>query len=79
MNKKTNAFSKNPYNDSGNDATISQEDAEDWVKNDDKEEMTRLTFYVPKSWHSKIKSQCAAKGINMTQAISPLLKDFFSL
>ena len=41
------------------------------------EEMKRLTFDVSKSLHRRIKSQCAAKGVKMTDALRALLEEHF--
>lgn len=41
------------------------------------EEMKRLTFDVSKSLHRRIKSQCAVKGVKMTDALRALLEKHF--
>lgn len=41
------------------------------------EEMKRLTFDIPASLHRRIKSQCAVKGVKMTEELRALLEKHF--
>lgn len=41
------------------------------------EEMKRLTFDISESLHRRIKSQCAAKGVKMTEELRALLEERF--
>lgn len=56
---------------------------DDWVENRKTEstakveEMKRLTFDVPESLHRRIKSQCAVKGVKMTDELRALLEKHF--
>lgn len=45
----------------------------------EKEPLQRMTFDIPKSWHTKIKVACAEKGVKMNEEILPLLKKHFSI
>lgn len=40
-------------------------------------EMKRLTFDIPESLHRRIKCQCAAKGVKMTDILRELLEKCF--
>ena len=78
MSTKTNVFSKNPRKE--NKPSIKKVD--DWVQNRGvkKTEATkRLTFDIPVSWHTQIKSECAQRGVKMVDEILPLLQKHFSL
>ncbi len=78
MNTKTNAFAKKPRNE--NEPSIKK--ADDWVQSRGvvKNESTkRLTFDIPISWHTQIKSECAQRGVKMVDEILPLLQKHFSL
>ena len=56
---------------------------DDWVENRKieapakAEEMKRLTFDVSESLHRRIKSQCAVKGVKMTDELRALLEKYF--
>ena len=41
------------------------------------EEMKRLTFDISESLHRRIKSQCAVKGVKMTDELRALLEKHF--
>jgi hypothetical protein len=41
------------------------------------EKMKRFTFDVPESLHRRIKSQCAAKGVDMADEMRRLLEERF--
>lgn len=41
------------------------------------EEMTRLTFDIPRRLHARIKSQCALNGKKMNQVLRELLEKEF--
>lgn len=78
MNVKTNAFAKKPRNEN----EPLEKKADDWVQNRGavKTEATkRLTFDIPVSWHTQIKSECAQRGVKMVDEILPLLQKHFSL
>ncbi len=56
--------------------------ADDWVESrqteaDNGEAMKRLTVDVPTSLHSRIKSQCALRGVKMADQIRELLEKHF--
>jgi hypothetical protein len=56
--------------------------ADDWVQSRqtedaNEEEMKRLTVDVPVSLHTRIKSQCALRGIKMADEIRDLLEKHF--
>ena len=56
-----------------------------WVKGSEvtsakeTEQTKRIVLDVPVSWHRKIKSICAERGVKMNTEILPLLKRHFSL
>jgi hypothetical protein len=55
---------------------------DDWVESRKTEtvkaeEMKRLTFDIPESLHRRIKSQCAGKGVKMTDELRGLLEEHF--
>lgn len=50
--------------------------ADDWV-NHRTEAMKRLTIDVPVSLHTRIKSQCALRGVKMADEIRELLEKHF--
>ena len=54
--------------------------AEAWVQHRDtalQEPMKRLTIDVPASLHARVKSQCALRGVKMTDEIRALLEKHF--
>ena len=50
--------------------------ADDWVNNRT-EATKRLTIDVPASLHGRIKSQCALRGVKMTDELRELLEQHF--
>ena len=57
---------------------------DDWVENRTteasakaEEAMKRLTFDISESLHRRIKSQCAVKGVKMTDELRALLEERF--
>lgn len=57
---------------------------DDWVENrkietpaKTAEAMKRLTFDISESLHRRIKSQCAVKGVKMTDELRALLEERF--
>lgn len=63
-------------------ATTIAPTADDWVQSRQTEEsngetMKRLTVDVPISLHTRIKSQCALRGVKMTDEIRDLLEKHF--
>jgi hypothetical protein len=57
-----------------------QSSPDEWVATGAKEsvELTRFTIDIPKTLHSRIKSQCALKGVKMRDEILALLENHFS-
>jgi hypothetical protein len=56
--------------------------ADDWVQSRQTEDingegMKRLTVDVPISLHTRIKSQCALRGVKMADEIRDLLEKYF--
>lgn len=57
--------------------------ADTWVENrktttaEELEAMKRLTFDIPETLHRRIKTQCASKGIKMTEELRILLEKHF--
>lgn len=56
--------------------------ADTWVENRktatiEEEAMKRLTFDIPETLHRRIKTQCASKGIKMTDELRVLLEKHF--
>lgn len=51
--------------------------ADEWVNNRDPEAMKRLTIDVPTSLHTRIKSQCALRGVKMADEVRALLENHF--
>jgi hypothetical protein len=56
--------------------------ADTWVENrktaaTEDEAMKRLTFDIPETLHRRIKTQCASKGIKMTDELRVLLEKHF--
>lgn len=63
-------------------ATAAPSTADDWVQSrqiedNDGETMKRLTVDVSTSLHSRIKSQCALRGVKMADEIRDLLEKYF--
>lgn len=62
-------------------APASPKQADAWVAGNDEyktEPMKRLTIDVPVSLHTRIKSQCALRQVNMADEIRALLEKHFS-
>ena len=70
MNKKV-TFGVKPDAARADEATK----ADDWVNN--REATKRLTIDVPASLHARIKSQCALRGVKMTDELRDLLEQHF--
>lgn len=49
----------------------------DWVNRRDAEAMKRLTIDVPARLHTRIKSQCAIRGVKMADEVRELLEKHF--
>ena len=77
MSKKLQ-FNK-PNKNKTSDEWIQEGSNKPIVKEEAKEQKQRLTFDIPKSWHTKIKIRCAEKGTKMTDEILPLLQKHFNL
>lgn len=63
-------------------APASPKQADAWVAGNDEpktEPMKRLTIDVPVSLHTRIKSQCALRQVNMADEIRALLEKHFPL
>ena len=52
--------------------------ADQWVVSRQAESMKRLTIDIPASLHSRIKSQCALRGVKMADELRNLLERHFS-
>ncbi|CDH45385.1 hypothetical protein [Candidatus Contendibacter odensensis] len=50
---------------------------DEWVKNRETENMKRLTIDIPFSLHTRIKSQCALRGVKMADQVRELLEKQF--
>jgi hypothetical protein len=50
---------------------------DEWVNIRDQDTMKRLTIDVPASLHSRIKSQCALRGVKMADEVRELLEKQF--
>lgn len=77
MNRKKVALGAKPR-----PAATAAPTADDWVQSrqteaDNGEAMKRLTVDVPVSLHTRIKSQCALRGVKMADEIRELLENHF--
>lgn len=50
---------------------------DEWVKSRETETMKRLTIDIPVSLHTRIKSQCALRGVKMADQVRELLEKQF--
>lgn len=72
MSSKKVAFGTRP-----NAASVDASKADDWVNHRDTEAMKRLTIDVSVSLHTRIKSQCALRGVKMADEVRELLEKHF--
>jgi predicted DNA binding CopG/RHH family protein len=77
MNRKKVSLAAKPRPTAATAAT-----ADDWVQSrrveaGNGEAMKRLTVDVPSSLHTRIKSQCALRGVKMADEIRELLEKHF--
>ncbi len=56
---------------------VNQPDADKWVENRAVEEIKRLTLDLPAGLHTRIKINCALKGVKMADEIRRLLEQHF--